>query len=218
MNTPERTPSSPDFTQLSSYEAWSAQNWLHTAGTDSAQIHARAKLDEEAVELAEALTTGSPEDIISEAGDVLWTAMASGSNTGILVSHALVEAYPIVFEDSHVTTRSIDELAAVVFEGTSVEQAQKFLKQYASAIGKNAKQWFRLKASVHSTPQNFSDAWIATKRTEAVLALANITLLTSYVLQDFTDSCLETAMNDNCRKIEQRIQTGSAVTKAPRVQ
>jgi NTP pyrophosphatase (non-canonical NTP hydrolase) len=217
MKTPERTASSTDFAQLSTYEEWATQNWLHTPGTDSAQLHARAKLDEEAVELADALDIGNIEDIISEAGDVLWTATASGSNTGISVSHALSEAYPTMFEKDSITTRSIDELAATIFEGVSVEQAQKLLKQYASTIGKNAKQWFRLKATVNSIPQNFSDAWIATKRTEAVSSLADITLLTSYVLQEFTDSNLNAAMKDNYQKIEQRIKSGSAVTRSPRI-
>jgi len=217
MKTPERTASSPHFAQLSTYEDWAAQNWLHAPGTDNAQLHARAKLDEEAIELAEALELGIPEDIVSEAGDVVWTATASGSNGGISISEALKVNYPAIFNSDSISTYSIDELAAGIFEGTSVEQTQKYIKQYSSTIGKNAKQWFRLQPALHSTPKSFSDIWIATKHTQALSALADIILLTSYALQEFTDSNLEDALHNNYHKIEQRIKTGEAVTKPPRI-
>ena len=217
MKIPERLQSAPDFALLSTYESWSAQNWLHTPGSDGAQLHARAKLNEEAIELAEALNTGTSEDIISEAGDVLWTATASGSNAEISISQALVETYPAMFDTDAISTQAIDDLALGVFEGTSVEQTQKYLKQYGSTIGKNAKQWFRLKSTVNSIPKTFGDAWIKMKRDETVSALADITLLTSYTVQEFAGSHLENVMNDNYQKIEQRIKAGAAVTKPPRI-
>jgi NTP pyrophosphatase (non-canonical NTP hydrolase) len=217
MKTPERPQSTPDFARLSTYESWASQNWLHIPGSDDAQLHARAKLDEEVVELADALNTNTAEDIISEAGDVLWTATASGSNAKISISQALVNTYPAMFDTSTVSTRAIDDLALGIFEGTSVEQTQKYLKQYGSTIGKNAKQWFRLKSTVNPIPKTFSDAWIKTKRDEVVPALADIALLTSYAVQEFAGSCLEDVMSDNYQKIEQRIKAGYAVTKYPRI-
>lgn len=218
MKTPEQFVSSVNFAQLSRYEEWAAQNWLYTPGSDDAQLHARAKLDEEATELAEALDLGVSKDIISEAGDVLWTATASGSNAGISISQALAESYPTIFGTEPISTLSIDELAIGIFEGTSLEQTQKYLKQYGSTIGKNAKQWFHLKSTANPTPETFGDAWIATKRVQAVSALADIILLTSYALQEFTVSGLEDAMDDNYQKIEARIKAGAAVTKSPRAQ
>jgi len=216
MKNPERTLSSPPFARLSEYEAWATQNWLYPSGTDGAQLHARAKLDEETIELAEALTTGTPEDIISEAGDVLWTTHASGSNSGLSISQALVESYPAIFHTDQITTQSIDELGYKMFEGTSLEQTQRYLAQYGSTIGKNAKQWFRLSNTVHPVPETFGDAWIGTKRTKAASALADIVLLTSFSLQEFADAHLQVAMDTNYRKIEQRIKIGAALTKAPR--
>jgi phosphoribosyl-ATP pyrophosphohydrolase len=218
MNTSERIISSPDFAQLSNYENWAAQNWLYQPGSDNAQQHARAKLDEEAVELIDAITLAIPEDIISEAGDVLWTAHASGSNTGISISRALTESYPTIFNVEHIPTALIDELARAIFHDASTEEMQNYLSYQTSLAAKSNEQWFRLSPIAKIPFETFTDALIASKRERAVAALATTTLATSFVIQEFASSTLQDAMKDNYQKIEQRIVTGARVAKPPRSQ
>jgi len=217
MKTPEQLPTSTDFTLLSTYEQWAAQNWLYQSGTDEAQLHAQAKLDEEVVELADALTTSVPEDIISEAGDVLWTSSASGSNTGITISRALAEHYPTIFNTETISTTAIDEAAMAAHQDMPLNELQTSLRQNGFRVAKYAKQWFRLRSLAKAPAETFTDALIATKRSRTIGALASLTLLTSYAAQQFAGSTLAGAMNDNYQKIEHRLNTGAAITKPPRI-
>lgn len=217
MITPEKEVSTLSFTYLSDYEQWAAQNWLFEPGTDRAQLHARAKLDEEITELSDALVLAAPADIISEAGDVLWTATASSSNAGISISESLRETYPTLFNTEPISTGQVDKFSREIFADFTTQDTQTLLNEYGSKLSKASKQWFRLSPLVTATPTTFAEALITTKRDRTIDALANVTLLTSYSIQAFASSDLQTAMLHNHQKIEERIKAGSAVTKPPRV-
>ncbi|MFZ1301041.1 MAG: MazG nucleotide pyrophosphohydrolase domain-containing protein [Candidatus Microsaccharimonas sp.] len=209
---PERS-----FTQLSDYETWASQNWLHQDGTLDAQLHARGKLDEEVKELIEALDDDDSHEIISEAGDVLWTAHASGLNTDIPLSQSLHDTFPLYFPDAQITAADIDEAAYEHFDGVDKETTQEYLAYHELHLSKAAKQWFKLRDVARPSVESFADAYIHLKHSRATFALANMALAVSYVAQEFAGASIEDVMQDNYQKIEQRIKAGAAVTKNPRV-
>lgn len=218
MTTPENTPLSTDnFTSLSDYEHWASTHWVHPNGTLQAQHHAREKLGEETEELIESILHGSPADIISEAGDVLWTACASGSNADITISEGLISCFPGYFSsDKPISTSEIDSLAATLFNGIDNCEVIEYLHEGERVLGKKAKQWFVLRDSVGTPENTFADAWITLKRSDAVEALTRTTLLVSFIAQQYAGEGLGAVLRTNYQKISQRLQTGSQVTKPPR--
>lgn len=217
MTTPERPTLLPrNFDTIADYESWAAQYWLHTPGTIEAQLHAREKFDEETHELIESLLSGTPEDIISEAGDVLWTANASGSNTGISLTEVLHGAFPGYLDPSNpIETDDIDQLADSLFGDTTIRELEEYLTHNEHVLGKAAKQWFVLKNTVNTPEKTFGDAWINIKRADAASALLNTILMVSYIAQHYAGSTLQAVMQQNYRKIEDRLRAGAPVTKLP---
>ena len=217
MKSPRETGSHPNFTHLAEFEAWASKNWLHQHGTIDAQMHARAKLDEEIIEFRDALTDGNAHDIISEGGDILWTAHASGANTSITPSAALAYTYPALFTEQAIPTGHLDQVATAVYEGLSEDEYASALTRNGNAVFKYTKQWFNLRDIVaNHEPVNFTEALVWTKHHRASIALARLVLLVSYGLQTHTDTGLGAAMDDNYQKIEARIESGAPVTKSPR--
>lgn len=218
MSTPEiSSPLLPDFGHIGAYEEWAMKYWIHPPGSLEAQLHARAKLDEETDELIQAILNGNPEDVISEDGDVLWSAAASASNAGITITEVLTSAFPGYFDPKDpIDIKTVDELALMLFDDISIKDVQDYLTNDARALGKAAKQWFVLGKTVNTPRATFADALISLKRIDAADALLNLTLLTSYVAQRYGQKGLKSVLEANYKKIEQRVQTGSAVTKQPR--
>ena len=207
---------SRDFVQLSDYEDWASQNWLHQNGTLDAQLHARGKMTEEINELIEALEIGKQDEIISEAGDVLWTSHASGLNSSVPLSSSIQEVYPTHFSGESLHVDQLDEVALEVFQGVDRDTTIEYLAHYERQLGKAAKQWFNLREKIIPDSDTFANTLIGLKRVRATHALANTALLVSYIAQEFADSRIKDVMQENYQKIEQRIKAGAAVTKQPR--
>lgn len=217
MNTPESsTSSSPDSSLLSDYELWATQNWVHTPGTLDAQLHARAKFEEEIDELIEAISLEDSHEITSEAGDVLWTATASGHNTDISLSQSLQATYPDHFQEGPVTVQQIDRAAREVFSDSSTDEIRQSLEDSKIGLGKMTKQWFVLKDAARTPAETFADAWIGNKRERAVRNLANTALIVSFIAQRFAHSGLQQVIDMNREKLNHRLQSGSAITKLPK--
>ena len=217
MDTSEQAAiSSRNFTHLSDYESWASLYWLHQNGTPAAQLHARSKLREETEELVEALEIGNPDEIISEAGDVLWTSHASGMNADISISESLRTIFPVRFSDVSPRITQLDELALELLAGTPAVQIGQELRGYELQLGKAANQWFNLQEHADVPSDTFANAYIHLKRSRAVHALANTTLLISYVAQEFAGVSLGDVMRENHAKIEGRLLRSEVVTKPPR--
>lgn len=220
MTTSEHTPlSSPTFTHIEDYEAWAATRWIHPKGNIEAQHHARGKFNEETQELIDALSREDKDldEIISEAGDVVWTGLANASNVDIGISESILAAFPGYFHpESPVTTADIDPLALTLFGGISDKDVVDYLHENARILGKSAKQWFNLRYIVNVPERTFADTWITLKKIDATNALTNTVLLVSYIAQHYADQDLATVLTTNHQKVEQRARTGQAVTKPPR--
>lgn len=214
MNTRTSPPS--EFTHLSDYETWASLNWLHQNGTLDAQLHARGKLGEEIDELIEALEIGSGEDIISEAGDVLWTSHASGLNTEITVSTSLRTIFPEQFSNESISTIGLDGVALEIYGGVDKDMTIEYLAHYELHLGKAAMQWFNLREKASPDSASFANTYMHLKHGRAIHALANTSLLVSYVAQQFAGSTIQQVMQQNHDKIEHRLANGAAVTKLPR--
>lgn len=194
MTTPERALSSPRFDHLADYEAWASKYWIHTPGSVEAQRHARAKLDEETHELITALTSGSPEEIISEASDTLWTAAATASNAGITLTEVLSSAFPGYFKaDTPIHTQDIDSIAATLFDDISTKDVQEYLQENQATL---AKAIINREDVAHITTMT--------------------TLLVSYIAQHYGGKNLAAVLEANYQKIEARVQRGDSVTRLPR--
>jgi hypothetical protein len=216
MTTPENQLPTPEFNHIADYEAWAAQHWLNTPGSIEAQLHAREKLDEEVHELIEALSTGTPDEIISEAGDVLWTATAAGSNAGISLTEVLHNAFPGYLSPSDpIATDQVDQLSDSLFDGVSIRELADYLRDNEHILGKTTKQWFVLRDTVSTPEKTFADAWTNIKRSDATTALLNTLLLVSYTARHYANADLQTVMQQNHQKIEGRLQAGAPVTKLP---
>jgi NTP pyrophosphatase (non-canonical NTP hydrolase) len=216
MTTPENQLPPPNFNHLAEYEAWAAQYWLNTPGSIEAQLHAREKHEEETHELIEALSSGTPDDSLSEAGDVLWTATASGSNAGISLTEVLHAAFPGYLSPADpIATDQIDALADTLFDGVSIRELAEYLTHNEHILGKTTKQWFVLRDSVSTPEKTFADAWTNIKRADATTALLNTILLVSYIAQHYAHANLQTVMQRNYQKIEGRLQSGAPVTSSP---
>ncbi|MDB5181968.1 MAG: MazG nucleotide pyrophosphohydrolase domain, partial [Candidatus Saccharibacteria bacterium] len=179
---------SPDvpITTLEQYQAWASQDWLYDLGSDQAQLHARAKLEEEASELVEALTAGDNDEIISELGDVLWTATANGQNCGITLADSMRhELSPDYFADESITLAQIDELALELIPEELPRVMANWVNYMAHYVGKAASQWSNLSPEIDpdKQPESFSDAWILLKRERARDGLTQTVLLCSAISQ-----------------------------------
>lgn len=214
----ENTPfPSPSFDHISDYEKWASSHWLHEPGSIEAQQHARAKLGEETQELIEAITSGTPDEVISEAGDVLWTAAATASNAGITITEVVESAFPgYLAPDTPINTQEIDRLAQMLFDDVHLMDLGDYLRESEHILGKTAEQWFNLNNTVSTPVKTFADAWINIKRADAASALLQLTLLVSYVAQHYAGQSLRSVLGANYQKIEQRLQAGDSVTKPPR--
>lgn len=220
MSTPEYGPvPRPHFQNIGDYEQWASTAWIHPHGTIEAQLHARGKLAEETQELIDALSEGNQAQIISEAGDVLWTTLANGSNAGITMTEGLVSAFPAYFTaETPISTQDIDTLAATLFDDIAPLHIKDYLWDGERVLGKKAKQWLALGESVNAPEKTFADVWINAKRADALEALTRTTLLISFIAQQYAGAGLQNVLNANYQKIEQRIQAGIPVTKIPQHQ
>ena len=217
-STPEKSlPPLPRFSHLSDYEEWATRDWVHTPGSLEAQEHARAKFDEEIHELIAAISDGIPEEIGSEAGDVIWTAAATGSNAGITITESLQSVFPGYFRpQEHITLGAIDEIASNLLAGTDLETVIKYLQNCERVLGKKANLWFKLGGTVNSPERTFADGWLKSNRVDAVNALARTTLLVTYIAHQYAGKTIEAILNENRQKIEQRLSDGKEVTRPPR--
>jgi NTP pyrophosphatase (non-canonical NTP hydrolase) len=204
------------FRTVSDYEYWANQDWIHEHGTLSAQIHARRKFEEEIDELAEAISSGVPEDIISEAGDVLWTATANASNADVSLNESLRYYVPDRFTDGDTDVKYIDAVALELWGGFDPLYINNALMSLRHTLGKSSQQWFSLKSSVHvdRPSETFTEAYIHNKSDRIKHNLALTTLLCSLVAQQ-AGSSLEEVMRINAHKLSTRIAKGQAVTKLP---
>lgn len=216
-NSESSVSSSPEISLLSEYELWASQNWLHDIGSLDAQIHARAKFEEEIDELIEAISLKDAHDITSEAGDVLWTATASGHNSGISLSESLQATYPNLFLEKQIAPHHIDTVALEVFGNSNSDDIQQSLESYKIGLGKMAKQWFILKDVARKPAETFADAWIEVKRERTMQNLAHTALIVSFVAQQFAHSDLQHVIDMNHEKLNERLESGRAITKAPRI-
>lgn len=214
MITPYPTPES--FALVSDYERFAARNWIKAPGSLDAQLHARAKFEEEVDELIEAVEMGTPADIISEAGDVLWTATANGSNAGISLEKSLQEQFPSHFSLEPVALSDVDAAALDLLDTVDVPELSELLRGQKRSLGTMAKQWFVLSDVSAIRPDTFAGRFIEQKATNARDGLAQTALVVSCVVQRFAGSGLQAVANENRRKLDQRLAQGQVLTKQPR--
>lgn len=99
------------FNRPEDFELWVRQDWLYEPGSGDALAHVRGKLDEEVEELIVALHNGSDEDVLSEGGDVLWTATATAINTGPGIERSLRHSSYRSVPPEDITFAAIDAVA-----------------------------------------------------------------------------------------------------------
>jgi len=209
------------FDHISDYEQWAGQYWVHTHGSPEAQIHARAKFDEETHELIDAILGGtpeeiSPEEISSETGDMVWTAVATGSNAGLTVTESLRSAFPGYFgPNDPITVKAIDSIAFNLFNGIDSKTVVGYLRDGERVLCKKANLWFKFSGNVNTPPKTFADAWLKSNRVDAVHTLATTVLLASFIAQEYVGKDLGAILDENYHKIEQRVSAGKEVTRSP---
>jgi phosphoribosyl-ATP pyrophosphohydrolase len=194
MTTPEKMLPSSQFDHLADYEAWVSKYWVHSPGSTEAQRHARAKFDKETHELITALTSGTPEEIISEAGDALWTATATASNAGITLTEVLSSAFPGYFKaNAPIHTQDVDSIAATLFDDISTKDVQGYLQENRIILAKTI-----------------------INREDRAHIVAMTTLLVSFIAQRYAGESLAAVLEANYQKIEARVRRGDSVTRLPR--
>lgn len=213
------------FKTLNDYESWVAENWLHPPGSDEAQLHVRAKLDEEVKELGEALEKDRSDDIKAELGDVLWTSTAVAINEGFEA-----KGEPIFLDeiDRLARDRVWDEPVLGVLYGLSSERITEKLKAGDTAMTKQVMEslthqlgkagrmahrfadQFDYSNSKHNT---FGSAWLEVQQHRLVDARAQILLLASLIAQDRLQLSLADIMQANYAKLTARISSGQPITK-----
>jgi NTP pyrophosphatase (non-canonical NTP hydrolase) len=209
------------FTTLEQYQEWASQDWLYDHGSDEAQLHARAKLREEASEFAEAIADGNSDEIISELGDVLWTATANGQNCGISLEaglrHELSAEY---FSDEPITLEQVDSLAQELIPDETPEELADWVIAMARYIGKAAMQWRNLSPLIDTdkNPETFSDAWILLKHAQTTDGLTQTVLLCSAIAQRVADKKIEDVIACNIEKLYARKAAGLPITMLPHLQ
>jgi|GEM_PF-6690895 len=204
------------FDHISDYEQWAGQNWVHTPGSPEAQTHARAKFDEETHELIDAILSGTPEEISSETGDMVRTAVATGSNAGLTVTESLRSALPGYFgPHDPITVKAVDAIALNLFNGINSKTVVGYLRDGERVLGKKANLWFKFSGNVNTPPKTFADAWLKSNRVDAVHALATTILLAGFIAHEYVGKDLGAILDENYQKIEQRLSTGKEVTRSP---
>jgi NTP pyrophosphatase (non-canonical NTP hydrolase) len=78
----------PIFSQLSEWDIYAGQDWLYPERSVEAHRHFRGKLEEEQLELREALAAADIDGIAAEGGDVAWCATAIARNAGVTLEEA----------------------------------------------------------------------------------------------------------------------------------
>jgi NTP pyrophosphatase (non-canonical NTP hydrolase) len=214
----ERPQNIPHFDTLQDYQLWASTNWLYEQGSDKAQLHARGKIAEETQELTDALSSGEPEEVLSEIGDVLWTATANAHNAGITIEESFRYTFsPESFSDDPISVNQIDEMAVDFTSDQPIEETITRLKYLAGRLGKAAKQYHNLSPLVdaNAAAETFADAWILLKAARAKQSLTEIVLIASSLAQNHCGSTLQEAMMSNRRKLTARINTGLPITSLP---
>ncbi|MGZ6004578.1 MAG: MazG nucleotide pyrophosphohydrolase domain-containing protein [Candidatus Saccharimonadales bacterium] len=217
----------PRFQTLNDYVGWVAEDWVHTFGSDEAQLHVRSKLGEEVYELSEALDNGTPEDIKLELGDVLWTANAVALNEGFTPS-----SEPISLEDLDKQAKvadiewdvpvlralyglSSEEVKTKIASGDP-ETTQMALSSLAGQLGKAGRMTRAMTPYTDNSPskeRTFSDGWLEVQHGRVISAVGQINLLVSLIAQNRLGVGLSEVMQANYDKISERLATGKPVTK-----
>lgn len=216
----EALSSETSISTLEQYQAWASTDWLYEPDSDEAQLHARAKFEEEATELTEAMLSGNEEDVVSELGDVLWTATANGQNCGITLEDSIRhELSPDYFDEDSISLGRIDELALELIPEETAEDMASWVKYMAHYVGKAAKQWRNLSPEIDpdKQPETFADAWILLKRARARDGLTQTVLLCSAIAQRFAGKTLQDVVDCNVEKLSARKAAGQPMTKLPHV-
>ena len=225
-------PPRQSFNNLDDYESWVANDWLYPLGSNEAQRHTRAKLEEEVVELADAFVGGSRDEIISEMGDVLWTAEAVAMNEGFMLEGAV--RYSVRGEGmpaDTLTLETIDNVARTTdvawdvpvikaLYGLSDSEVQagietgddRIVRLVLSSLGNELGKSARI-VRVLPDPE---DGWTRLHEVRAAEALGQIVLLVSYLAQSRCDSTLAEVMTANHDKLAARLANKEPVTKQPR--
>jgi phosphoribosyl-ATP pyrophosphohydrolase len=219
------------FATLKDYETWVASDWMYPLGSDKAQRHVRAKQREEVRELNEALANGSPEDIISEMGDVLWTSEAVALNEGFTLEEAFrLSSIADQLPEGELTTSDVDALARTVeiewdapvlraLYGASTEEVSDRVKDGNMEMTRLVLNGLshQLGRSAHMarvlTPEN-PMLWLDEVR--AAEALTQTVILVSLIAQTHLGSSLADVMEANREKLAMRLAQGKPVTKTPR--
>ena len=155
---------------------------------------------------------------MAEAGDVLWTATASGSNCGISVERSLRTSHPDAFRDRVIRLVDIDVLARGSLPEDPSALNQK-LAILAHSLGKASQQWHVLGPLIepNERPSSFADAWIRLKEARAMVALSGLVLTISAIGQDRIGGItLADTMASNVAKLNTRLANGEHITKLPR--
>lgn len=222
----------PIFEALGDYEAWVRQNWLYEAGSDSAQVHISNKLREEIAEFSEALRSEAPQDILSEAGDVLWTASAVACNEGYSLERAFrVSSIGSRIASTSVDVEVVDELASTMepivwdvpglrsyLDKTDLSLHEEIMQgdsEITEAVLYGLAQ--RLAKSTRITHAldkiGEPDGWTRLHEGRTVETLSQLVLLTTFAVRRKTGYGLRTIMDENFKKIEGRIARGEQVSK-----
>lgn len=224
----------PPINTLAEFEDFVATNWLHSLGSDEAQAHVRAKLEEEITELIAALENESSGAIISEMGDVLWTSAAVALNEGLTLQEAIqrssiaahlpkaalslddidtaaTTAIPTIQWDLPAVQAVYDMDASAINEKISsgdVDMTHLALKYLAGRLGKSAR--------ILHVLSDYEDGWTDLHRARTTEELSELIILVSYIAQSRLGSSLSAAIADNHTKLSARVASGQPITKAPR--
>lgn len=204
------------FNTLRDYQQWANSDWVYKAGSDEAQQHARSKLEEESAELVKAMAEHQPEEIVSELGDVLWTASANAHNAGISLEDSFRYSLPDgSFEDSPIPVTKIDDMASEFISGQPLEEVAARLKYLSGYLGKVAKQWHNLSPPINADaqPTTFSETWIQLKAGRTKENLVEIVLICSAIGQQECSKSLQDVMEANAQKLMTRKAAGEPLTK-----
>ena len=228
--TPEQLQAPAPFERLADWQEWVTQEWIYPIGSLDAQLHTRAKLDDEVGELAHALSHGNDEQIKDELGDVLWTATGTAYNAGV----SLKECFSYDKEDDKDSVQLVDlerhtasiDRSPLVYDSYEAELMRikpdysdplRQIQVRAHDIGKGAKQYFvwNRDLELNNPPRDFADAWALVKRQRAVEGLRQIFIASGIIAQDRLGITLAEIMEHNRQKLLGRIARGEQITKLP---
>lgn len=218
--------SQPKFETLNDYVGWVTRDWVHEQGSDDAQLHVRTKLNEEVDELNEALEKGSPEDIKTELGDVLWTANAVALNEGFTLPTEPIslegideQAKSADMEWDVPTLKALHNLTAEDIKSRlasgDLKTTQMVLSSLAGQLGKSGRISRVMALKSEGSPDqehSFGDAWLQVQHGRVVSTVGQINLLVSLIAQSRLKAGISDIMQANYDKISKRLAEGRPVT------